>query len=84
MDKKDYKASTIEKFRIILKSFYKIIYGKNKKYPKSVDWFPVSIGKDRLSKEKIIDFRAFRRKEDTKNNRMCTIYTKKSIYFLSL
>ncbi len=59
IDKKGYKASTIEKFRIILKSFYKIIYGKNKKYPKSVDWFPVSIGKDRLSKEKAIDLAEF-------------------------
>ncbi|MGI9010751.1 MAG: site-specific integrase [Nitrososphaeraceae archaeon] len=55
MDNKEYKASTIEKFRIILKSFYKIVYGNNKKYPKAVDWFPVSIGKERLSKEKAID-----------------------------
>ncbi len=64
IDKRGYKASTIEKFRIILKSFYKIIYGKNKKYPKSVDWFPVSVGKDRLSKEKAIDLAEYLEEEE--------------------
>ena len=43
IDGKGYKASTIEKFRIILKSFYKNNIKKGKKYPKSVDWFTVSI-----------------------------------------
>lgn len=55
MDKKRYKASTIEKFRMILKSFYKILYGNNKRYPKAVNWFSVSVGKERLSKEKSLD-----------------------------
>ena len=64
MDKKEYKASTIEKFRMILKSFYKIIYGKNKRYPKVVDWFPVSIGKERLRKEKDIGLEEYLDEEE--------------------
>ena len=64
MDNKEYKASTIEKFRIILKSFYKIVYGNNKKYPKAVDWFPVSIGKERFSKEKAIDLAEYLEEEE--------------------
>lgn len=54
MDKKEYKASTIEKFRMILKSFCKILYGNNKRYPKPVNWFLVSVEKERLRKEKIL------------------------------
>ena len=64
INKNGYKASTIEKFRIILKSFYKIVYGNNKKYPKAVDWFPVSVGKERLSKEKGIDLAEYLEEED--------------------
>jgi len=55
MDKRGYKASTIEKFRMILKSYYKIIYGNNKRYPKAVNWFSVSVGRERLRKEKNLD-----------------------------
>jgi site-specific recombinase XerD len=34
MEQKDYKASTNEKFRQVLKLFYKIVYGNNEYYPK--------------------------------------------------
>ena len=54
MKKKEYKASTHEKYRVILKIFYKIVYGNNEEYPECVKWFSVSVGKEVKSKEKII------------------------------
>jgi Phage integrase, N-terminal SAM-like domain len=47
MDEKNYKASTHEKFRKILKFFYKISYGDNEYYPEQVKWFSVNVGKER-------------------------------------
>ena len=49
---KNYKASTIEKMRTILKSFYKIVYGNNEEYPEAVKWFSVNVGKEKLRKKK--------------------------------
>ena len=39
MEQKDYKASTNEKFRQILKLFYKVAYGNNEYSPEQVKWF---------------------------------------------
>jgi hypothetical protein len=36
MEQKGYKASTNEKFRQVLKLFYKVIYGNNEYYPEQV------------------------------------------------
>jgi hypothetical protein len=36
MDDKNYKASTHEKFRRILKFYYKVVYGNNELYPEAV------------------------------------------------
>jgi integrase/recombinase XerD len=55
MNDKGYKASTHEKYRVILKTFYKIVYGNNEEYPDCVKWFSVSVGKDIKSKEKGLD-----------------------------
>ena len=41
MDNKNYKASTHEKFRKILKIFYKVVFGKNEFHPDCVRWFSV-------------------------------------------
>jgi Phage integrase, N-terminal SAM-like domain len=54
MDEQNYKASTHEKFRKILKFFYKISYGNNEYYPEQVKWFS-NLGKERRSKEMNID-----------------------------
>ena len=45
MDDKNYKASTHEKFRRILKFYYKVVYGNNEHYPEAVNWFSVNLGK---------------------------------------
>jgi len=61
---KNYKASTIEKMRTILKSFYKIVYGNNEEYPEAVKWFSVNVGKEKLRKEKRIDIEKYLEEEE--------------------
>jgi integrase len=51
MDDKDYKASTHEKFRRILKFYYKVVYGNNEHYREAVSWFSVNVGKEKLGGE---------------------------------
>ena len=51
MDDKNYKTSTHEKFRRILKFYYKVVYGNNEYYPEAVNWFSVNLGKEKLGKE---------------------------------
>jgi site-specific recombinase XerD len=55
MDAKGYKASTHEKFRKILKIFYKVIYGQNESHPPQVSWFSTQVGKERKSQERDLD-----------------------------
>jgi integrase/recombinase XerD len=64
MNEKEYKASTHEKYRVILKTFYKIVYGNNEEYPDCVKWFSVSVGKDIKSKEKTLDIEEYLEEEE--------------------
>lgn len=57
MKTKKYKKSTHEKFRVILKSFYKIVYGNNEYYPENVKWFSVKVSKEIRDTEKTLDTR---------------------------
>ena len=59
MNNKEYKASTHEKFRVILKVFYKVVYGNNEIYPDCVKWFSVTVGKEIKSKEKSLDIEEY-------------------------
>lgn len=54
MDEKGYKASTHEKYRQILKLFYKTVFGNNEDYPDCVKWFSVKVGKEKASKDPIM------------------------------
>jgi hypothetical protein len=36
---KNYRPSTNEKYKLILRLFYKVIYGSNMFYPEQVNWF---------------------------------------------
>ena len=63
MDKQNYKASTHEKLRKILKFFYKVSYGNNEYYPEQVKWFSVNVGKERRSKEMNIDIAEYLEEE---------------------
>jgi site-specific recombinase XerD len=49
IDKKGYKASTIEKFRKVLKFFFKIVYGNNEYYPEQVKWLSTKISKEKAA-----------------------------------
>jgi site-specific recombinase XerD len=44
----NYRPSTIEKYKIILRLFYKVIYGNNKFYPEQVNWYSIKVSKDKL------------------------------------
>ena len=66
MDEQNYKASTHEKFRKILKFFYKISYGDNEYYPEQVKWFSVNVGKERRSKDMNIDIAEYLEEEEVK------------------
>jgi site-specific recombinase XerD len=55
MEDKKYKASSNEKFRQILKLFYKIVYGNGEYYPESVKWFSTRLGKEKRGKETTMD-----------------------------
>ena len=64
MSNKEYKASTHEKFRVILKVFYKVVYGNNEIYPDCVKWFSVTVGKEIKSKEKSLDIKEYLEEEE--------------------
>jgi len=61
---KEYKAATHEKYRVILKTFYKNVYGNNEEYPDCVKWFSVSVGKDIKSNEKALDIAEYLEEEE--------------------
>ena len=47
---KNYKASTNEKFRQILKLFFKVIYGNCESYPEQVKFFSVKVGREKYGR----------------------------------
>jgi len=55
MDIKKYKVETVEKYRAVIKKFYKMVYGNNEYYPDCVKWFAVKVGKDKHSRERGLD-----------------------------
>jgi hypothetical protein len=55
IQQKSYKASTNEKFRQILKLFYKTVYGNGEYYPEEVKWFSVKVGKEKTGKVTSMD-----------------------------
>ena len=69
MDDKNYKASTHEKLRRILKFYYKVVYGNNEHYPEAVSWFSVNVGKEKLGKEANFDIAEYLEEEEVQNSR---------------
>jgi site-specific recombinase XerD len=66
MDSKQYKVETHEKYRAVLKKFYKMVYGNGERYPDCVSWFSVNVGKDKKSQERNIDINEYLEKEQVK------------------
>jgi len=44
---KNYRPSTFEKYKLILRLFYKVVYGNNKFYSEQINWFSIKLSKDR-------------------------------------
>jgi integrase/recombinase XerD len=49
---------------VILKNFYKVIYGNNEIYPDCVNWFSITVGKEIKSKEKEFDIKEYLEEEE--------------------
>src|SRR5215216_2107414 len=64
MEQKSYKAFTNEKFRQVLKLFYKIVYGNNEYYPEQIKWFSVKLGKEKTGKETSMDMAEYLEEEE--------------------
>jgi len=58
-EEKHYKASTNEKFRQVLKLFYKVAYGNGEWYPEQVKFFPVKVGKEKYARSPQLDTREY-------------------------
>jgi integrase/recombinase XerD len=50
IDNKGYKASSNEKFRKVLKFFFKVVYGNNRYYPEQVDWIYTKVSKEKAGR----------------------------------
>lgn len=53
LDNKGYKSSSIEKFRKVLKFFFKVVYGQNRYYPEQVQWIYTKVSKERDQKKRM-------------------------------
>lgn len=62
----NYKASTIEKYKKILKFFYKVVYGKNEFYPEQVKWFSIRVSKDKIRESFVLDNAEYLEEEEIK------------------
>ncbi len=53
---KNYRPSTFEKYKLILRLvYYKVVYGNNKFYPEQVNWFSIKVSKDRSRESFTLD-----------------------------
>jgi site-specific recombinase XerD len=64
INKQNFRVKTIEKYRSILKQFFKIVYGENEYFPDTVKWIKTNPGKDKRSLEKKLDMAKFFDQDD--------------------
>ncbi|HJT85956.1 MAG TPA: hypothetical protein VJ697_15860 [Nitrososphaeraceae archaeon] len=55
---------TVEKYRAVIKKFYKMIYDDNEHYPNCVKGFSVKVGKDKHSQERGLDIAEYLEEEE--------------------
>jgi site-specific recombinase XerD len=84
MNSKQYKVETHEKYRAVLKKFYKMVYGNCENYPECVSWFSVNVGKDKKSQEKNLDINEYLEEEDIKKIINVTSTTQKKAFLACL
>ena len=66
MDEKGYAVETHEKFRAVLKKFYKMVFGNDDSYPDTVKWFTVKVGKDKKNQDRQLDINEYLDEEEIK------------------
>src|SRR6188472_2594372 len=64
IDNKGYKASSNEKFRKVLKFFFKVVYGNNKYYPEQVEWIYTRVSKEKAGKQMSMDMAEYLEEEE--------------------
>ncbi|MGB5091449.1 MAG: hypothetical protein WBN72_10950 [Nitrososphaeraceae archaeon] len=64
MKPKKYKRSSHEESRVILKSFYKIVYGNTEYYPDTVKWLSVKVSKEICDSQKTLDTAEYLEEEE--------------------
>ena len=84
MDEKKYMVETHEKFRAILKKFYKMIYGNSEFHPDNVRWFSIRVGKDKKSQERQLDINEYLEEEEVKKLIEATSNIQKKAFLSSL
>jgi hypothetical protein len=58
-EEKHYNASTNEKYRQILKLFYKVVYGNGESYPEQVNFFSSRVRKEKHTTPAYLDTREY-------------------------
>jgi integrase/recombinase XerD len=86
MDDKKYKASTNEKFRQVLKLFYKTVYGNDdgESYPDCVKWFSVKLGKEKIGKETSMDMSEYLEEDEIRKLIECAPTLQKKAFLACL
>lgn len=51
MDNKRYKVETVEKYRAVIKKFYKMVYENNEYYPDALSGFLSRLAKTNIAKK---------------------------------
>ena len=69
---KNYSPSTIEKYKIILRLFYKVVYGNNKFYPEQVNWFSIKVSKDKSRNSFVLDMAEYLDEDEIKKLINCS------------
>ena len=87
MDERKYKASTNEKFRQVLKLFYRTVYGNGdngESYPDCVKWFSVKLGKEKTGKETSMDMSEYLEEDEIKKLIECAPTLQKRAFLACL
>jgi hypothetical protein len=64
---KNYRPSTFEKYKLILRLFYKVVYGNNKFYSEQVNWLSIKLSKDRSRESFTLDMAEYLDEDETRN-----------------
>lgn len=64
---KNYRPSTFEKYKLILRLFYKVVYSNNKFYSEQVNWLSIKLSKDRSRESFTLGMAEYLDEDETRN-----------------